>query len=75
MRFLDPVRPHRKHSARHVFNLHMLAWSEAQEKRRRRRRRKDLDEGRVPVEPNKPLNLSGGAAAALEFVDENGLDS
>ncbi|MGI8610713.1 MAG: hypothetical protein ACR2KH_00320 [Sphingomicrobium sp.] len=50
----------------------MLAWSEAQETRRRRRRRKDLDDGGVPVEPNKPKNLSGGAAAALEFDDEVG---
>jgi hypothetical protein len=26
-----------------------------------------LDDGGVPVEPNKPRDLSGGAAAALEF--------
>jgi hypothetical protein len=40
-------------------------------KRRRRGRRKDLDDGGVPVEPNKPKNLSGGAAAALEFEDDS----
>jgi len=28
-----------------------------------------LDDGGIPVDPNKPLNLSGGAAAALEFDD------
>jgi hypothetical protein len=50
----------------------MLAWREAQEKRRGRRRKrgKDLDDGGVPVEPNRPRNLSGGAAAALEFEDD-----
>ena len=49
----------------------MAEWAEVHERRRRRRRRrKDLDDGGVPVEPNKPLNLSGGAAAALEFDDE-----
>lgn len=72
MPFPDPFRPNRKHGRAHAFNLHMLAWSEVQEKRRRRRRRKDLDEGGVPVEPDKPKNLSGGAAAALEFDDEAG---
>ena len=30
---------------------------------------KDKDDGGVPVEPNRPLNLSGGAAEALEFDD------
>jgi hypothetical protein len=37
--------------------------------RRRRKRDKDTDEGGVPVEPNKPNTLSGGAAAELEFDD------
>ena len=76
MGFPDPFRAHRKHGGRHRFNLDMLAWSQAQEERRRRRqkpnRRKDLDDGGVPVEPDKPRNLSGGAAAALEFDDEAG---
>ena len=31
--------------------------------------KRDLDDGGVPVEPNKPRDLSGGAAAALEFDD------
>jgi hypothetical protein len=66
----DFLGSHRKRGRNHAFNLHMLEWSKAQERRRRRRRRKDLDEGGVPVEPNKPNNLSGGAAAALEFDDE-----
>lgn len=35
--------------------------------RRRRKRGRDLDDGGVPVEPNNPRNLEGGAAAALEF--------
>ena len=38
--------------------------------KRRRRRDRDKDEGGVPVEPNKPKNLSGGAAAALEFDED-----
>ncbi len=72
MPFPDPLRPYRKHGRGHAFHVHLLAWIEAQEKRRRQRRPKDLDEGGVPVEPNKPNNLSGGAAAALEFDDEAG---
>jgi hypothetical protein len=37
---------------------------------RRRRPRPDLPEpDGVPVRPDRPLNLSGGAAAALEFDD------
>ncbi len=34
---------------------------------KRRGKDKDLDRGGVPVEPNRPSTLSGGAAAALEF--------
>jgi hypothetical protein len=72
MPFPDPFRAHRKHGPHLAFGLHMLAWREAQERRRRKRRgrRKDLDDGGVPVEPNKPKNLSGGAAVALEFEDD-----
>jgi hypothetical protein len=33
----------------------------------RRRKGKDPDQGGVPVEPNRPSTLSGGAAAPLEF--------
>ena len=72
MPFPDPFRAHRKHDFGHGVTLHILAWFDAKEKRspRRRGRRKDLDDGGVPVEPNKPKNLSGGAAAALEFDGE-----
>lgn len=35
----------------------------------RRGKGKDLDLGGVPVEPDRPGTLSGGAAAALEFDD------
>ena len=38
-------------------------------KRPRQGRHKDKDDGGVPVEPNKPNTLSGGAAAELEFDD------
>jgi len=34
---------------------------------KRPRRDRDKDDGGVPVEPNKPKNLTGGAAAELEF--------
>ncbi len=44
----------------------ILAWIEAV---KRRRRGKDFDDGCVPVEPNGPKTLSGGAAAALKFDD------
>jgi hypothetical protein len=37
--------------------------------RRPRNGEKDPDDGGVPVEPNKPNTLSGGAAAELEFDD------
>ena len=36
---------------------------------RKWRRPRDKDEGGVPVEPDNPRNLSGGAAAELEFDD------
>jgi hypothetical protein len=36
-------------------------------RRRKGRRGADPDEGGVPVEPDRPSTLSGGAAAALEF--------
>lgn len=36
---------------------------------RRKKRGPDLEEGGVPVEPNRPKDMSGGAAAALEFDD------
>ena len=48
----------------------MAEWVEA-ERRRRRRGRKNLDDGGVPVAPDKPRNLFGGAAAALEFEDDS----
>ena len=37
--------------------------------RRRRSGEKDPEDGGVPVEPNKPNTLTGGAAAELEFDD------
>jgi len=37
--------------------------------RRSRDRDKDTDDGGVPVDPNRPNTLSGGAAAELEFDD------
>ena len=72
MPFLDPFRSHRSRPLRFPFRdaLRLAEWAEAQQRRRRRRGRKNLDEGGVPVEPNKPRNLSGGAAAALEFEDD-----
>jgi hypothetical protein len=36
----------------------------------RRRKGKDPDRGGVPVEPNRPNTLTGGAAAPLEFEGE-----
>jgi hypothetical protein len=37
--------------------------------RKRRGRGPDPDEGGVPVEPDRPSTLSGGAAAALDFEE------
>ncbi|HYD37461.1 MAG TPA: hypothetical protein VEA60_07600 [Allosphingosinicella sp.] len=36
---------------------------------KKRRGKRDPDEGGVPVEPDRPKTLSGGAAAALDFED------
>ena len=68
MPFFDPPPPGRSRPARRGhfgFAHQILRWIEA--RKRRRRGRRDLEDGGVPVEPNKPKNLSGGAAAALEF--------
>ena len=46
-----------------------LALVEAM-KRKRGRPGKELDEGGVPVEPDRPRDLSGGAAAELDFEEE-----
>jgi hypothetical protein len=59
----DPVgRPSRRRS--HLATLALVAMLA------RRRKGKDPDRGGVPVEPNRPNTLTGGAAAALEFDDE-----
>jgi hypothetical protein len=39
-------------------------------RRTRRRRGPDPDEGGVPVEPDRPSTLSGGAAVALDFEED-----
>ena len=38
-------------------------------KHRLSKRDKDAEDGGVPVEPNRPNTLSGGAAAELQFDD------
>lgn len=43
-----------------------FAWFDAF---RRPKRRPDSDRGGVPVEPDRPSILTGGAAAELEFED------
>jgi len=48
--------------------LAWLAWTEAL-KRRKRKSGKGRDLGGVPVEPDRPQNLTGGAAAELHFED------
>ena len=46
-----------------------LAWVDAQQpKKRRPAKRKD--EGGVSVDPRRPQNLFGGAAAEIDFVDD-----
>ena len=39
-------------------------------KSKRPRRRPDVEDGGVPVRPDRPRNLSGGAAAELDFENE-----
>jgi len=50
--------------ASHLATLAMVALLQ------RRRKDKDPDRGGVPVEPNRPNTLTGGAAAELEFDSE-----
>ena len=63
--FID--RALRRHLRKHggLANAYMAAIQATNERRKRKRR--DKDDGGVPVEPERPLNLSGGAAAPLEF--------
>ena len=51
---------------KYPFNAAVIAALRAAQ---RRRKPKDKDKGGVPVEPDRPRNLSGGAAAELEFDD------
>ena len=68
MPFPDLPPRKRRFDPSRSFGIQFSGWIETQ--KRRRRRRRDLDDGGVPVEPDKPRNLSGGAAAALEFDDQ-----
>ena len=63
-------RRHRREDDRGLWDRLVPEHLWARQRGRRKRRDRDKDEGGVPVEPNKPKNLSGGAAAALEFDDE-----
>ncbi|MEA3062840.1 MAG: hypothetical protein QOJ94_2621 [Sphingomonadales bacterium] len=45
-----------------------LAWTEAL-KRRKRRHGRDGDQGGAPAAPDRPMNLTGGGAAELDFED------
>jgi len=66
-------RPPRRDAGGRSFTPGFAYLAIAEAMRRGRRRKgptgKDLDEGGVPVEPNRPKGLSGGAAAALDFED------
>ncbi|MEQ7874616.1 hypothetical protein ABDK56_11495 [Sphingomonas sp. ASV193] len=67
MPFADPIPPaprRRRNAARQ--------WPYEEPKRPYSsvtRRKRDLDDGGVPVSPNRPNGLSGGAAEALSFDD------
>ena len=64
--------PHRQLPHRRRYGAaQFLEWVEARFGGRRRPgpRRKDGEDGGVPVEPNRPNTLSGGAAAELDFDD------
>ena len=58
---------HRRRPFAAGFPAHL--WMEAAS-RKKRKPGKDLDDGGVPVEPDRPRNLTGGAAAELEFRDQ-----
>lgn len=44
-----------------------MTWIAPDRRAKRPGRRKGEEPGGLPVEPNRPNTLSGGAAAALEF--------
>jgi hypothetical protein len=60
-----PIPPGIPAAAALALALHRLH----QDRRKPKRKGKDPDRGGVPVEPNRPNTLTGGAAAALEFDD------
>ena len=62
-------RSSRSPHGRQMSKMERKFWSYLRIPRRRRDGDKDSDEGGVPVEPNRPNTLSGGAAAELEFDD------
>jgi hypothetical protein len=55
-------------ASRREFRADYDAWLRKQF-RSRRPRGKDPESGGVPVEPDKPRDLTGGAAAALDFEE------
>jgi hypothetical protein len=59
------------HARAQDFLARMAGFRTAMKRRRRRRRKDEGGEGGelVPVEPDKPRPLSGGAAVELEFDD------
>lgn len=63
--FIDRVLRRRLRKHGRLANAYIAAIQANSERRKRKRR--DKDDGGVPVEPERPLNLSGGAAAPLEF--------
>jgi hypothetical protein len=64
-----PDIPPRKSRRPDTLSIAILAFINALN-RKRRRPGKDRDVGGVPVEPNSPRGLSGGAAAPLDFENE-----
>ena len=65
-----PPRPLRRDIGGRSFvpGFAYLSWVDALGKRKRPgKRKRDRDDGGVPVEPDRPNSLSGGAEAPLEF--------
>jgi hypothetical protein len=66
----DPLRHLQRH-LRHAPAAARIAFLAALHRALTPRKRgKDPDAGGVPVEPDRPSTLSGGAAAPLEFDEE-----
>lgn len=66
----DPLRHLHRHLGRMPAAARLAILAALDRTTKPRKRGKDRDAGGVPVVPDRPSTLTGGAPAALEFDDE-----